>query len=230
MIDVRTALARRPVGRNTPRPAFLRSGLGLGRVCLAAPGPRVCAPLLVLLALLAGGCGAPAPIVTLDGARIADRSDEAVVIDFLFSAENPGNEALPLRLATYTVSLDGREVFRGTRSAEATLRRRGIQQFRLPASVPADLIPEDAQTGSEVPFAIAGNVQYLTPGVLSRVMFDARLRRPTASFSASGTLELGESFIDPIFAPNESSRAQPIDSDDRPTSTPESAVPPSDRG
>ncbi|MBL8765024.1 MAG: LEA type 2 family protein [Phycisphaerae bacterium] len=135
----------------------------------------------------AGGCSSYSdPSLSVAGASVRERTDEALVLSFDISGINPNEVALPLRAVRYDVSLDGKPVFRGVRSAEATLRRKGEQRFTLPAVVRAADLP----AASDARFAITGSVEYLTPGELAEVLFDTGLRRPSASFSGAGQVAL----------------------------------------
>jgi hypothetical protein len=152
---------------------------------------------IAVAAVLPACTGTQPPRITLADAAVSDRSGEALVIDFTLDAENINDEPLPLATVDYTVRLDGRVVFRGTRSAQATLRRRGTQQIVLPAAVRADLTrPGLSQTG-ESGYRITGVLRYITPGEISRLLFDAGLRRPSARFDAEGVIDLADP-ADPV--------------------------------
>lgn len=140
------------------------------------------------LGLLLGGCSAyEAPNLKVVDARVSERSTEGVVLMFTIDAENPNEEGLPLRSVDYRVSLDGREVFTGTRSAEATLRRYGTQQIRLPAVV-ALTEPGAGETAAN--YRIEGTLRYITPGEIAEILFDAGVRQPSVSFSGEGRADL----------------------------------------
>jgi len=111
-----------------------------------------------------------------------------MVIDFTLSASNANEVDLPLERVRYTVRLNGERVFTGTRSAEATVRRLGTQDFVLPAAI--DLERFDLPAG-EVPYEITGSVVYVTPGEIAQILFDAGVRRPRSSFRKRGTLDFG---------------------------------------
>lgn len=141
---------------------------------------------LALLALLAG-CSYSAPKLSVSGARITDRSDQGVVVSFTVDALNANPVEFPLREVHYTLTLDGKPVFFGVRSPEASLRRLGTQQFSFPAVIP--LAPGQALTG-EHPYLIDGTLDYTAPGELAQTLFDTGVRRPSVSFHQSGTIDL----------------------------------------
>lgn len=151
--------------------------------------------LLAVAALLIGGCTSyRAPSLTVREAMITSVTDEGMVIDFTIDAENANEVELPLVVTSYRLQINGREVFRGVRSPEATLRRLGTQQIVLPA-----VINFDEKVGElEPPFRyrLEGQLTYITPGSIAQILFDSGVRRPKVRFRSSGTLQLSEE-LDP---------------------------------
>lgn len=139
--------------------------------------------------LLLGACSAyKAPRFTVIDAAATERTAEGVAMLFTLDAVNENDVGLPLRDVRYTVEIDGRKVFSGTRSGEATLRRLGIQKVTLPAVV---------RLGAESPpmaglsrYRISGQVTYVTPGQIAEILFDTGVRVPTVGFSGSGEIDL----------------------------------------
>lgn len=148
------------------------------------------AALLLALAPALGACSSYSrPALEVAGARLAEESADGLVIEFLVDARNDNDVALPLRSLEYTVDLDGRRVFRGVRSPEATLRRLGERRLTLPAAIP--LGPSDPRPVGLRDFRVAGTLTYQTPGELAEVLFDTGVRRPEAGFASSGRIDLG---------------------------------------
>lgn len=146
--------------------------------------------LICVIALCVTGCSAyDRPEIEVVGARVTQESPEGVVIDFTLDATNPNEVDLPLERVRYALSLDGRRVFEGTRSAEATVRRLGTQQLTLPVAI--DLSRFAAPTG-DTTYELTGSVVYVTPGEIAQLLFDAEVRRPRATFRQRGTLDFGE--------------------------------------
>ncbi|MCC6675999.1 MAG: LEA type 2 family protein [Phycisphaerales bacterium] len=144
--------------------------------------------LSVLTGVLAGGCSSyEAPNLKVVEARVSERSAEGVVLMFTLDAENPNEEGLPLRSVDYRVLLDGREVFTGTRSAEATLRRYGTQQIRLPAVV---AMTDPGAVAPAANYRIEGTLSYITPGEIAEILFDAGVRQPSVGFSGEGKADM----------------------------------------
>jgi hypothetical protein len=124
--------------------------------------------------------------MTVADARVTERSDEGMAVVFTLDAANANQEAVPLREATYSLELEGKPVFRGVRSAEATLRSRGTQQFALPAAFPLSMLP----ASGAVRYRLSGSIEYITPGAFAEVLFDTGVRRPDASFVEEGVIDL----------------------------------------
>ena len=95
-----------------------------------------------------------------------------------------GETELPLRMVDYTLGSEGRRVFRGRRSAEATLSRQAEHSIELPVPVLWADLPE-----GEVEFRLDGQLGYTLPGIFLEAMYDARLYRPTVGFEYEGTLD-----------------------------------------
>jgi hypothetical protein len=150
------------------------------------------AALLVIAALSLTACTSyRAPAFAVAEVRPGERTSEGVAMVFTLDAKNENDVALPLRDVQYTVELDGKKVFTGTRSAEATLRRLGTQQVTLPAVVnlASDSVP---RTTGRVPYRISGTVTYVTPGQIAEILFDTGVRVPTVGFASSGEVDLGQ--------------------------------------
>ncbi len=140
--------------------------------------------------MLLSGCNkALAPTFQAVGVREIEQGDERSVIEFSIEATNPNKEPIPLRQVHYKVELDGVEVFSGVRSPEIMLHMYSSHVFTLPAVLPIEAI----KSSGEVSYALTGTVQYIPPGRLSEVLFDAKLKVPEAILELSGTINMGPS-------------------------------------
>ena len=142
----------------------------------------------LVLACLCGvvGCGATPPKLRVVDARMAERTDEGMLLLFTLEGENVNKTGIPLREVRYSLALDGEEVFRGTRTAEATLPREGVQRFKLPAPIPIG----DTERAGVARYRLAGTVWYIEEGqTLAELMFDLRIRQPSVTFSDVGEIE-----------------------------------------
>ncbi len=147
-------------------------------------------PALLALVLAVVGCGHTPPTFEVVGARLAERTDDGVVLHFDLDATNTNQDELPLEVANYSLSIDGKRVFTGRRSPEATLRRFGTQRITLPAAIPLEDPAEgDALTTGLHRYRLEGSITYLAPGVLADVLFDARVYRPSTRFRDQGQID-----------------------------------------
>jgi len=155
--------------------------------------------LLLFLALplapTLAGCTGPAPSFEITSVALAERTDDGFVLDFEVQGLNQGDDPLPLRTVDYTVRLEGGPRFTATRSPEATLPRRGDQSFVLPAAFRwGELDPRAAEPNDPPPlpeelrYALRARVTYQATNRLAKLLFDAGVRRPSASFAESGRL------------------------------------------
>ncbi|TVQ33104.1 MAG: hypothetical protein EA376_03350 [Phycisphaeraceae bacterium] len=157
--------------------------------------------MLLAAATALTGCHS-APTLRVIDAEITEQTDDGFVVTFHLEGLNPNDDPLPLRRVNYSLSLDGRRVFEGVRSPEATLPRRGVQRFSLPVATPRDVwTPE--QLGAGASYTLRGELTYLAPGAFAEVLFDAGVRRPTVSFRSSGEFSALESIPDEPAAPPE---------------------------
>lgn len=131
--------------------------------------------------------GYQAPTFEAVGVREVERSDDQAVLAFRVEATNPNRDPMVLGPATYTLSIDGNDVFTGVRSPESTLHTYSSHVFELPAVVPANL----TSTTGAITYQLRGSVIYKNPGALADVLFDAEVIVPEASLDLSGTIDLG---------------------------------------
>lgn len=127
------------------------------------------------------------PTFKVVDARVTERSAQGVVVTFDIEGVNANKDVLPLDDVTYSLSLDGKQVFSGVRNAQASLPPEGSQRFSVPVPM-AVAEGSGAPTGREA-YRIGGSVVYKIPGSLAEVFFDSGLRRPSVGFGESGTLD-----------------------------------------
>lgn len=138
---------------------------------------------LVLLACVLCGC-VTRPTADAMPLERSQLSDEAVVLHYVVVAKNPGETELPMRMVSYRLDIDGRRVFRGTRSAEATLSRLSEHSIELPVPVRWEDLPE-----GEARYRLRGSLGYTLPGIFFEALFEAGLYRPRIHFDLEGTLD-----------------------------------------
>lgn len=153
-----------------------------------APGaarPARAALAIGAAALIASGCSSyRPPTLEVSDVWVQNRTDEGIVLAIGLDAVNPNHVELPLTSIRYRVLLEGEEVFRGVRSPEATLRRLGTQRIVIPAAFP--LAPDEAAPAGVTEYTVEGEIEYITPGSLGRVLFDLGVSRPSEGFREEG--------------------------------------------
>jgi len=127
------------------------------------------------------------PRLSVSNVTISEENERAMVLLFALEGENPNNYPVPLGEVRYRLELEGREVFRGVRSAQVTLPRDSRQSIGLPAAFEFARVglPLDGPTS----YRFTGEVLYRPDGIFPGVLFDSDVHRPSASFSTSGTLD-----------------------------------------
>ena len=140
-----------------------------------------------------------------DAARIGAavlRRQVPLTFDVHLLGRNPAENRTTARLVRmqWTLDLNGREVFVGTRSAESTLRRLGTQQLKLPAVV---ALTPDTQSlvAGQAHYRLTGSMYYVTPGRLAETLFDSGVHTPSIGFTFEGDIDLSRaSFTAPASA------------------------------
>lgn len=146
------------------------------------------AGILGLASLPLCGCsGTTPPRALVTDARLREKSAEAAVVEFVIEASNPNNVELPIRDITYTLSVDGRQVFSGKREAMATMSRGSTQSVTIPAVVP---MGEGGVEAGVHRYSLRGLLHYSLPTQLADVLFDSNLSRPGVAISDVGEIDL----------------------------------------
>ena len=161
------------------------------------------------IAAFGTGCESDSsPALSVSKAEPTERTPDGCAMLFTIDARNDNEEPLPLRTVEYRVDLNGREVFSGTRSAEATLRRLGTQQIRLPAVVV--LTPEtQSLAAGTAHYRLTGSMYYVTPGRLAETLFDSGVHTPSVGFTFEGEIDLSRATFMPAATPSTSVSVEP---------------------
>lgn len=138
---------------------------------------------ILILALFQVGCVA-APQLDVTEHRLGQATDAAQRVEFVVEVSNSSDVAVSLREIEYRLQLDGQTVYSGRRAAQSTLPAGGTVQLVLPAIIARE---QSARIDAER-YQLGGNVSYITPGVLARLLRDVGMPRPRVSFSDSGEL------------------------------------------
>jgi LEA14-like dessication related protein len=158
-----------------------------------APASLIVRVGLVLIGAVGCGCETlKAPSVSVQIAEVAAHTDEAFAVNVPVQMTNPNDVELELRDFRYVVSLNGKEVYRGRRAAQATLPAHADRRIVLPGVVRLDQLgPAAAGAGGpEATIGIQGTLTYVTPGQIADLLFDYNVHKPTVGFSGSGAVPL----------------------------------------
>lgn len=146
---------------------------------------------MFICAFLAGCSGYRAPSIAVAGAEVIETTEEAMAIRFALDLTNPNQEALELREFDYALAVDGRKVYSGRRSAEATLRAGGTKRLFIPAVLRFDLMGWDADARpAGVGYSLTGSLLYVTPGEIAEILLDTGVRKPRVRFTDAGRVTL----------------------------------------
>lgn len=143
--------------------------------------------LVAPIALALGGCfSTPTPDVRVVSARVVDRTKGGAVISVEIEGANHTTKDMKIRDIRYWLSLDGKRVFEGRRTPQATFSALGVQSFHVPASAPVDRLPSQEQAK----YRFGAIISYLVPGPLAESLYDLDLRRPSVHVRGSGVIDL----------------------------------------
>ncbi len=152
--------------------------------------------IVTMLSCIAGGCtGIKSPTVEVISAALGEQTDEAITLRMGLRLRNPNNEPLSLLEFDYRVEVDGREAFRGRRSAQMTLSRLSTRDVEIPAVVTLGESGwhADALRSGQAQVRIHGSLRYLAPGAISQTLFDTGISKPRARFSGEKPLQVPRS-------------------------------------
>lgn len=147
----------------------------------------------VVAAVVAGGCSAPeaprfvgSPDATVDRVERVAVTEQAAEYQIYVTVENPNEVALPLPLATYTLTVDGRS-YRTDTVPDTTLPRERPITVVLPAVI------EDGATLEEgAAFEVRGWLTYHPPGQVKQFFYDLGWPMPQVMFFGQGQVGAAE--------------------------------------
>jgi len=130
------------------------------------------------------------PSIETSSAKLVQRTDTASGMEIALTLTNPNaDEALPLLDVEYRVALNGREVYEGRRSAQATLSPGSQRTLHVPAVFVHDRLHGHAQSGELTRVRIEGRLTYRTAGTMADLLFDLGVRTPKVRFSGEMMLD-----------------------------------------
>ena len=152
-------------------------------------------PALLTGVLWLAGCGSAPEVRTLDARPVvvagAQGAPDAAGYRIELEVLNPSTKDMPLERFEYIFTVKNVGRFEGRWAAFRTLPPGRSAIMTIPAStlLPADL-GERIDLDQDIDWRIEGGVRYRAPGLIGQILFDAGVRRPTQSFSGSGTFQI----------------------------------------
>lgn len=142
---------------------------------------------LVAMSVTLGGCFSTAkPVVEVVDLELAERSEDGLVFEVEIAGVNRTKKDFQLREMRYWLFLDGKRVFEGRRSPQATFSALGIQSFTAPIAVAREDLPDDPVARYE----FGAVITYLVPGALAEAFFELRVRKPRVHVVERGEIQL----------------------------------------
>lgn len=142
--------------------------------------------MILVCALLSACTFVKSPEVEHLGVREISLEEGRAVYGFRFRATNPNRDPIPLGEVTYTLTMNGEEVFSGVRSPQATLDAYGDREFEVPAVIDRTVVALEGI----VDYRINGELTYIPPGRFAKELFRTRVSVPSVSFSEVGRVDV----------------------------------------
>lgn len=148
--------------------------------------PPAAIPAVLALVAAMAGCQREAtlikwvesPEVGVATVEVVAVSDEGAASEIELAMQSNAEVALPLTMARYTLTMNGRQ-YRGATEPQAVLPAGRSLTIRLPAAVAG--APGDRYT-------VRGSIEYRPPGQLRKVFTDVGIPLPAVVFSGEGKL------------------------------------------
>ncbi len=157
------------------------------------------APILTLAASLLQGCASVQPQARVVGAAITRTTDAGAQVLFTVEAKAPDSRK-EIRLARVRCdfTVEGKPVYTGVRSAEATIAPTGVATIEIPVAFAWSDVGLTAapRTQRSLAYTLSARVQYVPPDVLGRALFTTGLRTPTIAVVDAGSLVVGNAAND----------------------------------
>ena len=156
--------------------------------------------LMALLVVAAAGCRladrfrldrVPTPRTKVTAVKVTERTDEGARIEITVELTNPGDVALALVSAGYTVRVGGAAPVTFSSQPNRTLPAGGSQTVTLPAV----LALSGGTSGGGEPartlpgVVVTGSIVYEPPGEIRQLLTESKVPLPSAQFRYRGQLE-----------------------------------------
>jgi LEA14-like dessication related protein len=127
----------------------------------------------------------PTPVAKVLSVRLVERGAEGVRIEITVKLTNPGELALPLVGANYTVKVADQKRVAFTSQPNRTLPAGGSQTVVLPAALAVS--GRAVRGGAAV--SVKGSIVYEPPGEIRLLLTESKVPLPMSSFQHRGRLE-----------------------------------------
>ena len=131
------------------------------------------------------GCGVRSPIAQFNGAIVTQSTPEAIALTAQFEIANTNDEPLQLKLYNYTVTSNGRTVYRGKASAEQSVPRWSTTQ----SSIPIVIRRADMKGAGETAWHLTGSLSYIPPKAISETLLKIGIWEPSIQVRANGVID-----------------------------------------
>jgi hypothetical protein len=121
------------------------------------------------------------PVAEVKDVAIASQSSDGTTVRITVELRNPGDLALPLPEASYTLAIDGQSSYSFRDRPNRTLPAGGTQTVDLIAAVPV-------QVAAAAGYQVTGTIRYEPPGEIRTILTESYVPLPGSSFSSRGNL------------------------------------------
>lgn len=125
------------------------------------------------------------PAVNVTGVRVDEQTPDGARLIVTLHMANPNRTPLPLEQVKLDLAVEGHGVRTYRMPANCVLPYQGQGIVEVPASLPLDGPVNLASTS----YRARGEVAYVPPGEIRKLMTDGGIPLPTSSFRRDGTLQ-----------------------------------------
>jgi hypothetical protein len=126
------------------------------------------------------GCSFTRPEARATSARLVESRDGTSRIEIELELLNPGKDEVELLEYDYTLALADGARYGGKWAALRTLPPKTPVRATIPA-----IVPTASATGA-ASWSVSGSLRYRDPQSVARILYEAGILRPEASFAGSG--------------------------------------------
>ena len=130
------------------------------------------------------GCGVRAPLTQFVGSTVSQSTAEAIAMNVEFEISNTNDIPLQLMMYDYSVTANGKTVFRGKNSAQQTVPRWSTTL----STIPVVIRKEDIANAETVSWQLTGSLGYVPPDAFAEALLTSGLWETTTRISASGSV------------------------------------------